>query len=970
MSHELVLRPNTLDSDQGSNPLENKAKENEPDWIVRKPGFGLPLGHMPDAEDRFPLLYMDDRWGGGWRAATLLIRECCMMKFINALSDKPEWWRKVQDDEIAGKWKKEALSMDWTLYLKHADFTPAMADACISELKKKAVLYEQTGLMPVLDYSIAVIKSDAIMTPDMAASLRKGVKPLEEVPAEDKDWHPNSNEQVLDLVHPSLWPLMYGRSRVLRDRVIGLDDALEHCGMGTILPRRKQKETEMLIKAGSFCEESITILSDLFQWLPCDVKIDSTTGKAKIASYINNLHPKEHSDLYAVIEKFIEKSLPAWDIIYNWEKEFSVQRLRTDAAGFGDCPCPELCQLDDMDCACEPWKRPVGEDEEPRDPDDEEQYDEEYKDSERKKLDDAWFFATHALKLPDADPLAEKSVRIDSSHVKTHSFFNNESQVQVIVKLANIHLTPDKPSYAGGSWHTEGQLNEHIVSTALFYYDSENITECTLDFRTSANGDELDEGALSYEQYDHRSIERTFAVQQYQSIFQDIGSVVTKFTTPFQHIRTSIFLILTWIITSALAQDDNYTSPCLSDNFKDPTIQHPGGLFSSDVWLRRGQCIRNTDTYAVCRSNLIAVLDDLSALQQTEYGASAGVLTLLPTAGALFGSPTAELWALLRMSPIAGFLAQCLTFGATMVPSETEDYLKVSKAQGCTAMRVPRATEKGDEDEGATYEQTANEVQQRIRYAMDQEQQGSLGYAGLSAKWFFIVGCLVLAVFVGASQASLAVIEQVTFVAIVDGYINIPFHEHWKVYITRQDVTLNGSDTAAPEEGNFLLDGLKDKMMKESIKTAEPKWNVVDRHNYGSSRPSRQMLVVISVSQDDKRPPYWLSGLRLFFRAGGLTCYVFATSVFAAVTLLAMPMAQMVLMVIVGSGFFSRAVVQKMVKTMYQEKPVMHLIAADEQTADRMLTDIMQMKGDTARSSSSYVFEVDGKLWIQQSLDF
>ncbi|KAI8168177.1 hypothetical protein K4K49_005095 [Colletotrichum sp. SAR 10_70] len=893
MSHELVIRSNTLDSE------ENKAKENELDWILRKPGFGLPLGHMPDAENRFPLLYMDDRWGGGWRAATLLIRECCMMKFINALSDKPEWWRKVQDDEIAGKWKKEALSMDWTLYLKHADFTPAMADACISELKKKAVLYEKTGLMPVLDYSIAVIKSDAIMTPDMAASLRKGVKPLEEVPAEDKDWHPNSNEQVLDLVHPSLWPLMYGRSRVLRDRVIGLDDALEHCGMGTVLPKRKQKETEFLIKAGSFCEESITILSDLFQWLPCDVKIDPTTGKAKIASYINNLHPKEHSDLYAVIERFIEKSLPAWDIIYNWEKDFSVQRLRTDEAGFGDCPCPELCQLDDMDCSCEPWKRPVGEDEEPRDPDDEEQYDDEYKDSERKKLDDAWFFATHALKLPDADPLAEKYVRIDSSHVKTHGFFNNKSQVQVIVKLANIHLTPDKPSYAGGSWHTEGQLNEHIVSTALFYYDSENITECTLDFRTSANGDELDEGALSYEQYDHRSIERTFAVQQYQSIFQDIGSVVTKSG------RALFFPNL---------------------------LQHHVSSFRLADPTKEGH-----------RKILALFLVD----------------------------PAIEI---------------CLTFGATMVPSETEDYLKVSKAQGCTAMRVPRATEKGDEDEGATYEQTANEVQQRIRYAMDQEQQGSLGYAGLSAKWFFIVGCLVLAVFVGASQASLAVIEQgavyanwctltswahiwylvVTFVAIVDGYINIPFHEHWKVYITRQDVTLNGSDTSAPEEGNFLLDGFKDKMMKESIKTAEPKWNAVDRHNYGSSRPSRQMLVVISVSQDDKRPPYWLSGLRLFFRAGGLTCYVFATSVFAAVTLLAMPMAQMVLMVIVGSGFFSRAVVQKMVKTMYQEKPVMHLIAADEQTADRMLTDIMQMKGDTARSSSSYVFEVDGKLWIQQ----
>jgi len=28
----------------------------------------------------------------------------------------------------------------------------------------------------------------------------------------------------------------------------------------------------------------------------------------------------------------------------------------------------------------------------------------------------------------------------------------------VIVKLANIHLTPDKPTYKGGSWHVEGRL--------------------------------------------------------------------------------------------------------------------------------------------------------------------------------------------------------------------------------------------------------------------------------------------------------------------------------------------------------------------------------------------------------------------------------------------------------------------------------------------------------------------------------
>jgi hypothetical protein len=30
--------------------------------------------------------------------------------------------------------------------------------------------------------------------------------------------------------------------------------------------------------------------------------------------------------------------------------------------------------------------------------------------------------------------------------------------LQVIVKLANIELTPEKPDYEGGTWHVEGQL--------------------------------------------------------------------------------------------------------------------------------------------------------------------------------------------------------------------------------------------------------------------------------------------------------------------------------------------------------------------------------------------------------------------------------------------------------------------------------------------------------------------------------
>jgi hypothetical protein len=35
--------------------------------------------------------------------------------------------------------------------------------------------------------------------------------------------------------------------------------------------------------------------------------------------------------------------------------------------------------------------------------------------------------------------------------------------LQIIVKLANIHLTPEKPEYGGGTWHVEGQMVSMLI---------------------------------------------------------------------------------------------------------------------------------------------------------------------------------------------------------------------------------------------------------------------------------------------------------------------------------------------------------------------------------------------------------------------------------------------------------------------------------------------------------------------------
>lgn len=480
---------------------------------MKLPGFGRPVGIVPP--DVFPMLFAhngDDN--NVWKAATLLIREVCMLRLVEELTNKPEWWRKVHDPAIAARWKAEALAFDWASYREHGDFTPAMADAVISELKAKAELFEKTGLVPVLDYSEAAIKSDVVMTEAMREELKTTVaRLLEDVPEGQKDWHPGSDGKVLDLVHPSLWPLLFNRTRILTDKRIGVNDALAHCGTGRVIPTPLKAEMRGLDTDG--------VVSGRFQWLPCDVALDPSTGKATIDSYINNLHPVRHAALYPVVEKFIEKSLPAWDVLYRWPEEFESQRLTTDAVGT-KCTTPDACV--DSYGECTPSSRPLNEGEPARGED--EEWEDEYAASQRGVLDFTWFEETHKMDLPEPNP-DTAHLRLDASHVKTSGFFGGKDRVQVIVKLASIHLTPEKPSYAGGSWHVEGQLNERIVSTALFYYDSDNVTDSHLDFSTLADREEL-VMELNYAQGDFRSIERTFAIRPDDDITQQIGSVLTR----------------------------------------------------------------------------------------------------------------------------------------------------------------------------------------------------------------------------------------------------------------------------------------------------------------------------------------------------------------------------------------------------------------------------------------------------------
>ena len=98
---------------------------------------------------------------------------------------------------------------------------------------------------------------------------------------------------------------------------------------------------------------------------------------------------------------------------------------------------------------------------------------------------------------------------------------NLDRPLQVIVKLANIELTPENPTYEGGAWHVEGMANENIVATGIYYYHSKNITDTRLNFRINVR-------EPVYAQGDFRGVGYNYGLWEDRPMIQALDGIITK----------------------------------------------------------------------------------------------------------------------------------------------------------------------------------------------------------------------------------------------------------------------------------------------------------------------------------------------------------------------------------------------------------------------------------------------------------
>lgn len=287
--------------------------------------------------------------------------------------------------------------------------------------------------------------SDSLVLEGLKTKFVQEIAVLENVPDEAKDWHPKTDKQVLDLVHPSLYCCVLGKTKQVFQPPPPETylNAAEHM-LKILGTASKVVENDFKGQSGR---------TSSFQWIPSDVRVNDD-GSTRFLSYINNLHPVHSASLYSSIETIFARFVPLFERVVPAVKD--------------EFPGPVFEAPEDYN-------------------------------AERPEIPETAVFESNSA---SSVPLKGRTL-------------------QVIVKVAEILLTPESPTYAGGSWHIEGTDTEQIVATGIYYFGCDNIKDSRLSFRVNVE-------EPMYEQSDDSGVAVMYGLFNEDLLVQTLGSVATS----------------------------------------------------------------------------------------------------------------------------------------------------------------------------------------------------------------------------------------------------------------------------------------------------------------------------------------------------------------------------------------------------------------------------------------------------------
>ncbi|RAH87502.1 hypothetical protein BO86DRAFT_351321 [Aspergillus japonicus CBS 114.51] len=462
-----------------------------------------------------------------------------------------KWYEEmlIQSQAQSGQEEEKAGNMSVDMDL----VTSKTWNWCISELRDKAVTYRENGYILTFNADSGVCKSAVLVNESLQRELQEAFQPLmgECVDHKKSGQHDLVDPDMYMLVYGRTAVLSQGGQVTMTAADLSYPTTSSNVHVAPMPQHPIDTWTRQHGHPPHDDRlRSLYRWSHQFQWLPCDVEFVGSEGTdVRITSYINNLHPR-NKKAYGAIEKLISACLEPWnDVLIKEPVSRFPLRIRT----YGFQKTRLNAQYDRIKSENWDWHRPdrhwpgqtwamhcakikqylaIPEpdpkyriiDDDPSDP----VYPEDLLSSmapemwesvERvvKVVQEKWV-RLHTFQYPEpgisysydewklgrtAKPIvdirkASREVFEDPppsppdhqyQSVSLQNQFRSQG-LQVIVRVSSIELNAESPNFPGDDdYHVDGLLNEHVVATARYYYDVENITGARISFQQEVDLD-------------------------------------------------------------------------------------------------------------------------------------------------------------------------------------------------------------------------------------------------------------------------------------------------------------------------------------------------------------------------------------------------------------------------------------------------------------------------------------------------
>ncbi|KAK6093276.1 hypothetical protein MT418_8474 [Batrachochytrium dendrobatidis] len=341
------------------------------------------------------------------------------IQYLQCILCKPMWWIDITNQHIVEQWRVDSLDRN---------ISPSTFNLALEQLEvfvKQLVCNGSDGFGTIVPgpVELTYILDNGI--PDnVHTRLMTNVSDIEH------GSNHNTGQMVHNLIDASMYSVVYGQTMIAP-----LSIRLKYT---TMVPCDILLSTR-LVSNVPIIEGDSEFISCKFQWLPSEFRVEQD-GSVTINSYINNLNPIWHRDMYKCIAKIFKCFVPMFENLFRtMYPMFNYIDIHNGTKGYEP---PNQSSRGGMESDTRVI-RPV-----------------------------------YVPTLPE---------HFESKYESAKPVSLRGRNLQVIVKLTNIQLTPSKPKYDEGDWHIEGPINESIVATGLYYYDVENITTPKLDYREAVD---------------------------------------------------------------------------------------------------------------------------------------------------------------------------------------------------------------------------------------------------------------------------------------------------------------------------------------------------------------------------------------------------------------------------------------------------------------------------------------------------